>query len=127
MKEISNIEFELVCDVLGKDNEHFKVKYDSFGFTHPKTRTIGTDEVVNYLIHPTDQCTLVFLTAKELYKNIRNRWVDHQETNVIMQKRYLDRAIDKRNLYNDPKNIDSDIAKWLEEEWTLSTEKTIWQ
>ena len=44
VNEISSIEYELVCNV---DDERFKVKFDSFGFTHPKTRTIGTDEEVN--------------------------------------------------------------------------------
>ena len=122
VKEISNIEYELVCNVLGEDDERFKVKYDSFGFTHPKTRTIGTDEEVNYLIHPSDQCTLVFLTAQELYKIIRKKWCDYQETNVVMKKWLLNKSIEKLQLYDDPKNIDSDIAKRLEEE-TLSTKK----
>ena len=119
VNEISSIECELVCNV---DDERFKVKFDSFGFTHPKTRTIGTDEEVNYLIHPSDQCTLVFLTAQELYKIIRKKWCDYQETNVVMKKWLLDKSIEKLQLYDDPKNIDSDIAKRLEEE-TLSTKK----
>lgn len=122
VKEISNIEYELVCNVLGEDDERFKVKYDSFGFTHPKTRTIGTDEEVNYLIHSSDQCTLVFLTAQELYKIIRKKWCDYQETNVVMKKWLLNKSIEKLQLYNDPKNIDSDIEKWIEEE-TLSLKK----
>ena len=122
MSEISNIEYELVCNVLGEDEERFKVKFDSFGFTHPKTRTIGTDEEVNYLIHPSDQYTLVFLTAQELYKIIRKKWCDYQETNVVMKKWLLNESIKKLQLYNDPKNIDSDIAKWIEEE-TLSPKK----
>lgn len=119
MNEISSIECELVCNVLGEDNEKFKVKYDSFGFTHPKTRIIGTDEEVNYLIHPSDQYTLVFLTAKGLYKIIRKKWCDYQETDIVMKKWLLNKSIEKLQLYNDPKNINSDIAKWIEEE-TLS-------
>ena len=123
MNEISNIEYELVCNVLDEDEERFKVKFDSFGFTHPKTRTIGTDEEVNYLIHPSDQYTLVFLTAQELYKIIRKKWCDYQETNVVMKKWLLNESIKKLQLYNDPKNIDSDIAKWIEQEEALSSKE----
>lgn len=122
MNEISSIECELVCNVLGEDNEKFKVKYYSFGFTHPKTRIIGTDEEVNYLIHPSDKYTLVFLTAKGLYKIIRKKWCDYQETDVVMKKWLLNKSIEKLQLYNDPKNINSDIAKWIEEETLLHKE-----
>lgn len=115
-------DYELVCEVLG-DETRFKVNYDSFWFTHPKTRNTETDEEEDFKITPSDQYVSVLLTAKELYKIIREKRADYHQKDVSIKKWLLNESIKIRQLYDDPKNIQSDIAKWIEEEETLSTKK----
>lgn len=47
-------DYELVCEVLG-DETRFKVNYDSFWFTHPKTRNTETDEEEDFKVTPSKQ------------------------------------------------------------------------
>lgn len=108
-------DYELVCEVLG-DETRFKVNYDSFWFTHPKTRNTETDEEEDFKITPSDQYVSVLLTAKELYKIIREKRADYHQKDVSIKKWLLNESIKIRQLYDDPKNIQSDIAKRLEEE-----------
>ena len=123
MKEIPKGEgwndYELVCEVLD-DGRRFKVNYDSFGFTHPKTRNTETDEEEDFKVTPSDQYVSVVLTAKELYKIIREKRADYHQKDVSIKKWLLNESIKTRQLYDDPKNIESDIAQRLEEEETLS-------
>lgn len=122
LKEISKGEgwndYELVCEVID-DGRRFKVNYDSFWFTHPKTRNTETDEEEDFKVTPSDQYVSVVLTAQELYKIIREKRADYHEKDVSIKKWLLNESIKTRQLYDDPKNIQSDIAKRLEEE-TLS-------
>jgi hypothetical protein len=62
----------------------------------------------------------VVSTAKELYKIIREKRADYHEKDVSIKKWLLNESIKIRQLYDDPKNIQSDIAKWIEEEESLS-------
>lgn len=126
LKEISKGEgwndYELVCEVLD-DGRRFKVNYDSLWFTHPKTRNTETDEEENFLVTPSDQYVSVVLTAKELYKIIREKRADYHQKDVSIKKWLLNESIKTRQLYDDPKNIQSDIAHRLEEEETLPTKE----
>ena len=115
-------DYELVCEVL-ENGTRFKVNYDSFWFTHPKTRNTETDEEEDFKITPSDQYVSVLLTAKELYKIIREKRANYHEKDVSIKKRLLNESIKIRQLYDDPKNIQSDIAKRIEEEETLSTKE----
>ena len=108
-------DYELVCEVLG-DETRFKVNYDSFWFTHPKTRNTETDEEEDFKITPSDQYVSVVLTAKELYKIIKEKRVEYHQKDVDNRQWRLEDSIKTRDLYNDPKNIKSDIAKWIKEE-----------